>query len=219
MLFVRRVAPPQNGILLLRPALSLHHIGTLLLHCCQRISSIHPVQDSSIRFFFVIRQYSTELNSAGLQLILLAFLDFGEEQFPKDAFVGIGTFEKLAQDEAEQAQKVFVLLCILRADQQRISHDSLNALEVGDLEEQDDVGGMCLHDAVDQLDEHGLECRCMSLVLLQQVEEVLHDSRVGDACDLLLHRCAGTRHLHSTKPLNLKLSLGTPAASCLHQHC
>ena len=23
------------------------------------------------------------------------------------------------------------------------------------------------------------------------------------ACDLLLHRCAGTRHLHSTKPLNL----------------
>ena len=149
----RRVAPPQNGILLLRPALSLHHIGTpkrsdahrptisqnlptlgaaLLLHCCQRISSIHPagshdpglrtnmsgfarfrfngpVQDSSIRFFFVIRQYSTELNSAGpdtcvqcifhtssvcaaksvlssmLQLILLAFLDFGEEPEAKSS--------------------------------------------------------------------------------------------------------------------------------------
>mmetsp|Transcript_64995 Transcript_64995/g.155204 ORF Transcript_64995/g.155204 Transcript_64995/m.155204 type:complete len:221 (-) Transcript_64995:1727-2389(-) len=220
MLSIRRVAPPQDGVLLLRPALPLHHIGTLLLHGCQRISSIHPVQDSSIRFLFVIRQYSTELNGTGLHLLSLAFLYFGEEQFRKGALVGCGTFEKLAQDEAEQAQKVFVLLCILRADQQWVRHDSLNALEVGDLEKQDDVRGLCVHDAVDQLDEHGLECRCMSLVLLQQVEEVLHDSRVSDACDLLLHRCAGTRHVHSTNPLNLELSLFTPVATpCLHHRC
>ena len=100
-----------------------------------------------------------------------------------------------------------------------------------------------VHDAVDQLDEHGLECRCMSLVPLRQsqpwrewmetfgfrftsptggrgfarlssqrclgrrgfVEEEVtrkHQSKFA-ACDLLLHRCAGTRHVHSTNPLNL----------------
>ena len=108
---VRRVAPPQDGVLLLRPALPLHHIGTpglsprlrmrlrmkphFFISWCSTASSWlsaylqhpsfqkrprprlecmsgfatfrfkSPVQDSSIRFLFVIRQYSTELNGTG----------------------------------------------------------------------------------------------------------------------------------------------------------